>query len=475
MYEEKSSIDWKGLFLKVLIVFLIVVIGIKGYTTFKGKDTKKNTTTTETVSEAKTSSTFTANMEKLKAAGAKYFEDNKDKLPKTDGTTVMVSLNDLVNGGYLENLNDEDGKVCSGDSSYVTATLEDKQIKQKSNLVCGDASSYSMAYMDSYAGDNSNYSYTTTTNNGTSSNTTSNTSSNGTSSCTSGTCNPNVSVNTNVSQKVSLGTNKSNTTKSNTSSSTKSNTSGNKSNSNSTKYFSVRFEKNGGRKLYSTQVIPEYGTVRNPGNNSKANCKFVAWYYNGYPYDFDTPVTSDMTLIAKYNCRNLDGTYEDDDNDYNNTSIETYKSTVYSMKWATYGTDRINTSHTLRIPENLDKNSVKRVRIKSISFGGAIDSMSKVRSYNRYHSTTFMYQPNGWEATTFNSSYLAIINESAVDFYYSRGYKTLDDARNNGFDVTWTANSVYDQCSRTFSVNGVNNLCDYGIYYNVTWEYELYN
>ena len=197
MYEEKSSIDWKGLFLKVLIVFLVVVIGVKGYTTFKGKDTKKNTTTTETVSEAKTSSTFTANMEKLKAAGAKYFEDNKDKLPKTSGTTVMVSLNDLVNGGYLENLSDEDGKICSGDSSYVTATLEGTQIKQKSNLVCGDASSYSMAYMDGYAGTDNNYSYTTTSNGGTSSSS----SSKGTSSCSSSTCTPSVSVNTNVSQK----------------------------------------------------------------------------------------------------------------------------------------------------------------------------------------------------------------------------------------------------------------------------------
>ena len=42
MYEEtKSSIDWKGLFLKVLIIFLIVLIGVKGYSILKGNDSKK--------------------------------------------------------------------------------------------------------------------------------------------------------------------------------------------------------------------------------------------------------------------------------------------------------------------------------------------------------------------------------------------------------------------------------------------------
>lgn len=36
MYEEtRNSIDWKGLFLKVIIAFLIVFIAVKGYTMLK--------------------------------------------------------------------------------------------------------------------------------------------------------------------------------------------------------------------------------------------------------------------------------------------------------------------------------------------------------------------------------------------------------------------------------------------------------
>ena len=131
MYEEtKSSIDWKGLFLKVIIAFLIVLIAVKGYSTLKGNNKTVNATT-ETVAESKSSSTFTANIEKLRNAGEKYFTTNTDKLPKTEGNTSMVTLNELINKGVIESLSDEDGKTCDGESSYVTAVLEGKKTKLK--------------------------------------------------------------------------------------------------------------------------------------------------------------------------------------------------------------------------------------------------------------------------------------------------------------------------------------------------------
>ena len=98
MYEEtKSSIDWKGIFLKVIIAFLIVLIAVKGYTTLKGDNKETVKTTTETTAESKSSSTFTANIEKLKEAGEKYYTTNKEKLPASEGNTTMVTLNELIN------------------------------------------------------------------------------------------------------------------------------------------------------------------------------------------------------------------------------------------------------------------------------------------------------------------------------------------------------------------------------------------
>ena len=206
MYEEtKSSIDWKGLFLKVIIAFLVILIGFKAYSVFKGDD-KKTTTTTETIAQSKNSSTFTANMEKLKDAGENYFTNNKEKLPTSNGSTSMVTLNELIKSGEIDELTDEDGKNCDGESSYVTAILEGEKTKIKANLVCGNASSYSLVYMgendkdieSSSTPNNSNGSYST-------SSSTRKTSSN--SSCTSSSCgNPSVTVSTNtkVSQSVNI-------------------------------------------------------------------------------------------------------------------------------------------------------------------------------------------------------------------------------------------------------------------------------
>lgn len=468
MYEEKSSIDWKGLFLKVLIVFLVVIIAVKGYSVLKGNNKNTEKTTTETVSEAKNSSTFTANMEKLKEAGAKYFDDNKDKLPKTEGNTTMVTLSDLVSGGYLTDLADEDGKNCNGESSYVTATLDGNVIKQKSNLVCGEASSYSMAYMDQNDSkennsSSSNYSY---------SNTTSNTNSNGNSTkstCTTGTCAPSVSVNTNVSQKVSVNGNSSKKSSSSYKPST-SNT-----NSSYSKYYTVRFDRNGGNVSYPSQTVKAYNAVAYPGNNSKNGCSFKGWYSNGSKYDFNTPVTSDMTLVANYSCSNYNYSYDDDYENEDELATDTYTTTVYTMGWDTKGTNYVNINHTLRLPSALNKSNVASVRIKKISYAGPINTSSRLNTYNSKHASTFMYNPNGWEATEdVYASNLSTINSGAVSFYYNNGYKSLSSARNNGFDVNWTADYVSKQCTRTFSVNGEDNKCDYGIYYKVTWEYEYY-
>ena len=151
MYEDNTqkSIDWKGLFLKVVIAFLVVLIAIKGYTMLKGNDKKNNNEENQTQENttAQNTATFTANMEKLRNAGKNYFDTTKDALPKTEGSSVMVSLNELINKGYIAALSDEDGKTCDGEGSYVTATLENKDYKLKANLVCGNSSSYSLVFL----------------------------------------------------------------------------------------------------------------------------------------------------------------------------------------------------------------------------------------------------------------------------------------------------------------------------------------
>ena len=146
MYENtNSSIDWKGIFLKVIIAFLVVAIAFTGIKIFtKGKVNKTPETTN--VVESNSSTTFTANMEKLKEVGEKYYRENTDKLPK-DGITSMVTLNELIKANAITSLTDADGKVCDGESSYVTAVKTGDKYTIKANLVCGESYSYVTAYL----------------------------------------------------------------------------------------------------------------------------------------------------------------------------------------------------------------------------------------------------------------------------------------------------------------------------------------
>ena len=69
------------------------------------------------------------------------------------------------------------------------------------------------------------------------------------------------------------------------------------------KKLTVSFNLNGGTGNVASQSV-EYGkTALEPRNNpTKTNCEFEYWQLNGSRFYFDTKVTSDMTLTAKWNC-----------------------------------------------------------------------------------------------------------------------------------------------------------------------------
>ena len=269
MYEEtKSSIDWKGIILKVIIIFLVVLIGIKGYSTLKGNNNKKNTTS-ETIVESKSTSTFTENIDKLRNAGEKYYKENTDKLPKEKGNTTMITLNELINKGVITELVDENGKTCDGESSYVTATSEGTKTKIKANLVCGSASSYKLDYMS----ENDNVTKTeetkttVTSSNGSSTATKTNTSSiqkteNNT--CSNNCATPNIKTETKVEQNVIINEKPKTTTTTTTTTAAKP----------VVKYYTVSFDRNGGNREYRNQDGKEKNTAYNPGSTERSGYYF---------------------------------------------------------------------------------------------------------------------------------------------------------------------------------------------------------
>ena len=64
--------------------------------------------------------------------------------------------------------------------------------------------------------------------------------------------------------------------------------------------FTVRFDTQGGTAI-SEKVVKKGETVSTPDNPTKENAEFVEWQLDGAKYDFSTPVSKDITLLAKWN------------------------------------------------------------------------------------------------------------------------------------------------------------------------------
>lgn len=72
-----------------------------------------------------------------------------------------------------------------------------------------------------------------------------------------------------------------------------------KDESNKTKYYQVTFDSNGGNAIPSQKVLS--GKRANaPEPPTREGYSFDQWEYNGKAFDFSSPITSDITLIAKW-------------------------------------------------------------------------------------------------------------------------------------------------------------------------------
>lgn len=61
--------------------------------------------------------------------------------------------------------------------------------------------------------------------------------------------------------------------------------------------YTVTFDSNGGSAVASQQIVEGY-TVKEPDAPFKEGSELSYWTLNGVEYDFDTPVSSDITLVA---------------------------------------------------------------------------------------------------------------------------------------------------------------------------------
>lgn len=64
--------------------------------------------------------------------------------------------------------------------------------------------------------------------------------------------------------------------------------------------YTVKFDSNGGSSV-SSQSIKNSGVASKPKNSTKAGWTFVEWQLEGRAFEFKTPITKDITLVATWN------------------------------------------------------------------------------------------------------------------------------------------------------------------------------
>ena len=249
MYEEtKIKFDWKGFLLKFAIIILVVILVIKLLPT-----KQKNR-----------SESFTSNITKLKDVSINYFQDKN--LPEKENDTKVVTLNDLIISGKISKLQDSKGKDCDEENSYIEATKNGKEYEVEVYLKCGNEEETIYVYKTSC--DETKCSETTTT----------------------------------TTKKVAT-TKKANTNSNNTSNNQRPVTTKKveyitKVITKEKKYYVV-FDTDKAASI-PTQTLKLGEKATRPQAPTKEGYTFLGWYYNNKEYDFNTPVTSNIILTAKW-------------------------------------------------------------------------------------------------------------------------------------------------------------------------------
>ena len=264
MYQENNNtISWLKIVVKILLVFLVVILLLKIVSMFINKNENN-----------KQESTMSNNLTQMMEVAKDYF--NEETLPKEVGKSNKVDLNTLIKEKKIDKIKDQDGKECNGTESFIKATKLDKEYQLKAYLVCGEETDYLNDFIPLNDLITIKPSSTTTT----------------------------TSKKTTAKKTTSKKTTKKKTTTSKTTTTSKKTTSKvtttkKPTTSTTVKKYSVSFNTNGGGEVIK-KTVKENRKVTAPTDPVRPGYKFVGWYYHGVKFDFNTKITQDYILVAKW-------------------------------------------------------------------------------------------------------------------------------------------------------------------------------
>lgn len=279
--EKEYQISWgKIIGITVLIAIVIVIICL----VYPKKD---NTLAIQ--------QTYINNISLMKDAGFEYFSGSN--LPQNVGDSEKISLDEMLARNLIVDFFDEEGNSCNKDNSYIEATkTTDNEYEMSVYLSCKNKSDYIITSISNdvvctdcnVTEQKSNYE-TKDSNINNNNDDRGNikpiyTTNNGSSSSENKTVNVTHTTNVNINYVNTCCIN--------------GNTNDCNDNCLSNVYHSVVFDANGGESV-QTQII-KHGSLAQYKSTYRYGYEFLGWYLNGVKYDFATPVTKKITLVAKW-------------------------------------------------------------------------------------------------------------------------------------------------------------------------------
>lgn len=167
--------------------------------------------------------------------------------------------------------------------------------------------------------------------------------------------------------------------------------------------YVVNFNTDGGNSV-SNQIINKDGTITKPQDPVRDGYKFLGWYSNNVLFDFNTPITKNLELIAKWE--------KAKDNSTTGTTTTTKKNDTTNSttkKTTTKKNDTTNTTTTKKTTTTTTE--AKKYTVKFDSNGGSKVSSKEVTSGSKVskpsNPTRTGYKFGGWtlnnKAYDFNS------------------------------------------------------------------------
>lgn len=120
--EKERKINWLGLFIKIIIIFVFILIIIWLISKIALK--------------VKVSDAFKNNINNMETVATNYFKDVD--LPKEKGESLKITLKEMINKGLIVS-NDKDSSVsCDSSKSYSKITRKKSNYIMSTTLKCGD-------------------------------------------------------------------------------------------------------------------------------------------------------------------------------------------------------------------------------------------------------------------------------------------------------------------------------------------------